>query len=46
MREIIRFPTHREQQLSTWQNLFFCEFDGPRPERSVVVTVIADGRSG
>ncbi len=32
--------------LSTWRNLFFCEFDGPRPERSVVVTVIADGRSG
>ena len=29
--------------LSTWQNLFFCEFDGPRSERSVVVTVIADG---
>jgi secondary thiamine-phosphate synthase enzyme len=28
--------------LSTWQNLFFCEFDGPRRERSVVVTVIAD----
>ena len=29
--------------LSTWQNLFFCEFDGPRSQRSVVVTVIADG---
>ncbi len=28
--------------LSTWQNLFFCEFDGPRDRRSVVVTVIAD----
>lgn len=28
--------------LSTWQNLFFCEFDGPRSQRSVVVTVIAD----
>ena len=28
--------------LSTWQNLFFCEFDGPRDQRSVVVTVIAD----
>lgn len=28
--------------LSTWQNLFFCEFDGPRGERRVVVTVIAD----
>lgn len=29
--------------LSTWQNLFFCEFDGPRGQRTVVVTVIADG---
>ena len=29
--------------LSTWQNIFFCEFDGPRRERSIVVTVIADG---
>ena len=28
--------------LSTWQNIFFCEFDGPRSDRSVVVTVIAD----
>ena len=28
--------------LSTWQNIFFCEFDGPRQERRVVVTVIAD----
>ena len=27
--------------LSTWQNIFFCEFDGPRPERRVVVTVIS-----
>jgi len=25
--------------LSTWQNIFFCEFDGPRRERSVIVTV-------
>ncbi len=28
--------------LSTWQNIFFCEFDGPRRERSVVVTVLAN----
>ena len=28
--------------LSTWQNIFFCEFDGPRTERRVVCTVIAD----
>jgi secondary thiamine-phosphate synthase enzyme len=26
--------------LSTWQNIFFCEFDGPRTARSVVVTVM------
>ncbi len=29
--------------LSTWQNIFFCEFDGPRKQRHVVCTVIADG---
>lgn len=28
--------------LSTWQNVFLCEFDGPRPRRRVVVTVIPD----
>lgn len=28
--------------LSTWQNIFFCEFDGPRRDRKVVVTVLAD----
>ncbi len=26
--------------LSRWQNIFFCEFDGPRSDRPVVVTVI------
>jgi len=26
--------------LSTWQNIFFCEFDGPRNQREVVVTVM------
>lgn len=26
--------------LSRWQNVFFCEFDGPRPQRPVVVTVL------
>jgi len=26
--------------LSTWQNIFFCEFDGPRSSRSIVVTII------
>ncbi len=29
--------------LSRWQNVFFCEFDGPRSERRIVCTVIADG---
>lgn len=28
--------------LSTWQNLFFCEFDGPRNDRRVVCTIIGD----
>jgi secondary thiamine-phosphate synthase enzyme len=30
--------------LSTWQNIFFCEFDGPRQQRPIVCTVIADGK--
>ncbi len=28
--------------LSRWQNIFFCEFDGPRQRRSVVVSILAD----
>lgn len=28
--------------LSTWQNIFFCEFDGPRARREVVVTILED----
>ena len=28
--------------LSTWQNIFFCEFDGPRGDRRVVISVLAD----
>ncbi len=28
--------------LSQWQNIFFCEFDGPRADRRVVCTVLAD----
>ncbi len=28
--------------LSTWQNIFFCEFDGPRADRRVVCTVMAE----
>jgi len=27
--------------LSTWQNIFFCEFDGPRKSRTIVVTVLS-----
>jgi len=26
--------------LSTWQNIFFCEFDGPRRKREIAVTII------
>lgn len=26
--------------LSTWQNVFFCELDGPRRRRTVVLTII------
>jgi secondary thiamine-phosphate synthase enzyme len=28
--------------LSTWQGIFFCEFDGPRSSRTVICTVITD----
>ena len=30
--------------LSTWQNIFLCEFDGPRQERTIVVTLIDAGK--
>ncbi len=30
--------------LSTWQGIFFCEFDGPRQSRRIVCSVIADPR--
>lgn len=33
---------NREMGLSTWQNIFLCEFDGPRTKRTIVVTVIKD----
>ncbi len=26
--------------LSTWQNIFLCEFDGPRSERRIVCTLV------
>jgi len=28
--------------LSRWQNIFLCEFDGPRAERKVACTIIKD----
>lgn len=31
-----------ELGLSRWQNIFFCEFDGPRRERHIICTVIED----
>lgn len=31
-----------EPGLSTWQNIFLCEFNGPREKREIVVTIIED----
>ncbi|MDX2503160.1 MAG: secondary thiamine-phosphate synthase enzyme YjbQ [Gammaproteobacteria bacterium] len=31
-----------ELGLSTWQNIFFCEFDGPRSCRKIVCTCISE----
>lgn len=28
--------------LSTWQNIFLCDFDGPRAMRQIVVTIIGE----
>jgi len=28
--------------LSTWQNVFFCDFDGPRRARRVLVTIVGE----
>jgi secondary thiamine-phosphate synthase enzyme len=30
-----------ELGLSKWQNIFFCEFDGPSEKRTIVCTIIA-----
>ncbi|SHJ96268.1 secondary thiamine-phosphate synthase enzyme [Tangfeifania diversioriginum] len=30
--------------LSTWQNIFLCEFDGPRDERRIVVSLFETGK--
>ncbi len=32
---------HGKLGLSTWQNIFFCEFDGPRDERNILITIFA-----
>ncbi|MDH3624132.1 MAG: secondary thiamine-phosphate synthase enzyme YjbQ [Myxococcales bacterium] len=34
----------REGQLdlSTWQNVFFCEFDGPRRRRTIAITILGE----
>ena len=32
-----------ELGLSTWQNIFLCEFDGPRTNRKIVLTVLESG---
>ena len=29
--------------LSTWQNIFVCDFDGPRSRRTVLVTIVGEG---
>lgn len=29
--------------LSTWQNIFLCEFDGPRNNRNIAITIIDAG---
>ncbi|MCK5072545.1 MAG: secondary thiamine-phosphate synthase enzyme YjbQ [Bacteriovoracaceae bacterium] len=31
--------------LSTWQNIFFCEFDGPRNKRNIVCSIIETEKS-
>ena len=28
--------------LSTWQNIFFCDFDGPREKRTIIATILSD----
>ncbi len=31
-----------ELGLSTWQNIFFCDFDGPRNKRTIILTLLSD----
>ncbi|HSP05533.1 MAG TPA: secondary thiamine-phosphate synthase enzyme YjbQ [Acidobacteriota bacterium] len=30
-----------EMALGRWQNIFLCEFDGPRKDREIVITVVS-----
>lgn len=32
--------SNSELQLGTWQDVFFCEFDGPRSNRNIIVTLV------
>jgi secondary thiamine-phosphate synthase enzyme len=29
-----------ELELGTWQDIFFCEFDGPRTNRKIIVKIL------
>jgi secondary thiamine-phosphate synthase enzyme len=31
--------------LSQWQNIFLCEFDGPRRQRRIIVTILRDSET-
>jgi len=31
--------------LSTWQNVFLCDFDGPRPRRTIMITIVGAASS-
>ncbi|MEA2106674.1 MAG: secondary thiamine-phosphate synthase enzyme YjbQ [Bacteroidota bacterium] len=33
---------NRKIGLSTWQNIFLCEFDGPRNRRNIVISIISE----
>lgn len=35
--------TNGKLGLSTWQNIFVCEFDGPRKSRNIVITITKTG---
>ncbi len=39
----ITIPLHKgDVYLGTWQSIMFCEFDGPRKRRKIVVQIISD----